>query len=174
MKTKALIYALCISIIVLLQSTVFNYIEVFGIKPNLVIVFIVAVSLLRGSGEGMTVGFFAGLSQDLLFGRTIGLYALLGLYLGLGIGSLNRRLYRENYVVVIFFTFVSTVVYELVVYLSHGLRALFSGSLDILYALRAVILPEAVYNSIVSIFLYILVFKLDGIFEEQTKTSRQY
>lgn len=174
MRIKILIYALCILLIMLLQSTVFNYIEILGVKPNLVIVFIVSVALLRGNVEGMAVGFFTGISQDLLFGRAIGLYALLGLYLGLIIGSVNKRLYRENFLVIIFFTFISTVAYEFAVYLCHGFEALINGRSSILYALRAVVFPEAVYNSAVSIFVYIFIFKLNHLFEGLSKAARKY
>jgi len=153
---------------------VFNYIEIFGVKPNLVIVFIVSVALLRSNAEGMAVGFFTGISQDLLFGRVIGLHALLGLYPGLIIGSVNKRLYRENFFVIIFFTFISTVAYESAVYLYHGFGAIINGRADLLYAIRAVVFPEAVYNSAVSVFVYIFVFRLNDIFEDISKAARKY
>jgi len=174
MKVKILVYALCILLIVVLQSTLLHYIKIYNVKPNLLIIFIVAVALLRGNIEGAVVGFFSGLLQDMLFGEIIGFYALLGMYLGLIVGSVYRRLYRENVLLVVFFTFVSTVVYEGLVYFLNLFKAIIDGQADILFAVRDVILPEAVYNSVVSIFVYILVIKLHLRFEDLSKTVRKY
>jgi len=174
MKAKIPIYALCILIIVVVQSTLLHYIKIHNVKPNLLIVFIVAVALMRGNIEGAAVGFFSGLLQDMLFGRIIGFYALLGMYLGLIVGSVYRRLYKENVLIVVFFTFVSTVVYEGLVYFFNSFGAIIDGQTDVLYAFKDVILPEAVYNSAVSIFMFIVVLKLHYRLEELSKAARKY
>lgn len=179
MKTRNMILAACIFITVILQSTVLDYIKIYNTKPNLLIIFIIAFALLRGNVEGAVIGFFIGLSQDIVAGRMIGFYALLGLYLGFIIGSLNKRLYRENLLVVIFFTLVSTIAYETAVYLLYEWRVFFSGALiknpaDALFLVRNKILPEAVYNSVVSIFIFIFVLKLVERFEDTGKSLRNY
>jgi rod shape-determining protein MreD len=148
-----------------------DYIKIYNIKPNLLIVFVVSVALLRGNVEGAVAGFLVGLSQDITSGKILGLYSLLGLYLGLIMGSVNKRLYRDNFLVVIFFTFVSTGVYELVVY-SIGMFT--KGYTDLLFSLRWIILPEAIYNSIISLFVYAVVIKLNEKFESVDKSVRKY
>jgi len=178
MRIKVLAYAICIFFIILLQSTVLEYIKIFGVKPSLPIIFIVSVALLRGNVEGAVVGFFTGLSQDIVSGKILGLYALLGLYLGLAIGSVNKRLYRENFLVVIFFTFVSSVIYECMVFFLYTILPLLlfheKDQLDLLVPLGHIILPEAIYNSVVSVFVYMFVIKLNHKFEEISKASRKY
>lgn len=174
MKLKAFIYTICIFFIILLQSTVLDYIKILNVKPNLLLVFVVAVAFLQGNVEGTVVGFFAGLSQDIVSGKLIGLYALLCLYLGLAVGSVNKRLYRDNLLIVIFFTFASTVIYEAVVYFINAFNSIISGQAHFLYAIRGVILPEAIYNSVISIFMYILVRKFSLRFEKLDKASRKY
>lgn len=166
MKIKIPAYTVCIIGIILLQSTVLDYIRIYNVKPNLIIVFTVSVAFLNGSIEGAIVGFFAGLAQDIVTGKLIGFYALLGLYLGLAVGSINKRLYRDNMLVVIFFTFISTIVYESAVYFLWSFRSIISGQINLLYPLKEVILPEVVYNSAISVFVYILVMKLSRAFEE--------
>jgi len=170
MKIKIPVYTVCIIAIILLQSTVLDYIKIYNVKPNLIIVFTVSVALLNGNIEGAIVGFFAGLSQDIATGKLIGFYALLGLYLGLAVGSINKRLYRDNIFVVIFFTFISTIVYESTVYFLWSLRSIISGQVNLLYPLKAVILPEVVYNSAISVFVYIFVIKLTRTFEVTDRT----
>jgi len=179
MKWKYVLLAACIFFIAVLQSTVLDYARVFNVKPNLFILFIISFALIRGNVEGATVGFFTGLTQDIISGKMLGFYALMGLYLGLAAGSLNKRLYRENIIVVIFFSFVSTLAYESVVYLTYEWGIYFFSSLvknqiDILFALKNIILPEAVYNSVVSVFMHAIVIRLTDRFESAEKPVGKY
>ncbi len=171
MKRRIIVYSIFIFFIILLQTTLAEYIKIYDVKPNLVLIFVVAVALLRGNVEGGFIGFITGMILDMLFGRVLGFFALLGLYLGLAIGSVNKRLYRENFLVVIFFTFVSSVVYEAAVYF---LNAFMRGNVELLFPLLNTILPEAVYNSAVSIIIYAIVIKMNRKFEEIGKAARKY
>ncbi len=171
MKKKIFWIGLSILLIALLQSTVMEYIVIYGVKPNLLLVFIVSAALLKGNFEGAVIGFFCGLTQDILGGKVIGFYAMLGLYTGLVVGSLNKRLYRENILVVLFFTFASTVVYEWLVYF---LNIFYKAPVDLVFAFKSVILPEAVYNSGISIFIYVYVMKLYEKFTDVGKVPRKY
>lgn len=178
MKIRILTYAVCIFFIILLQSTVLDYIEIYNVKPNLIIIFVVSVALLRGNVEGAVIGFTSGLMQDMLSGKVLGFYSLLGLYLGLIIGSVNKRLYRENLFVILFFTFMSTAFYEFTVFILGSVLPSLLGpvrtQVEFIYPLRNVILPEAIYNSIVSIFIYIFVIKMNDRFDEVDKSARKY
>lgn len=157
--------------IVILQSTLVDYIMIYNVKPNLILIFIVSVGLLRGNVEGAVIGVFMGLAWDVVSGKLLGFYALLGLFLGFLTGSVNKRLYRENFLVILFFTFVSTVGFEWAVYFLH---TVFTSKIDFYYPFRYVILPEAIYNCGVSIFIYIFVIKLNDWFSSSKKISRKY
>lgn len=171
MRLKVIFYTISILLLMLLQSTLLVYARVYDVKPNLIIVFVIIVALLRGNVEGGTVGFFAGLMLDMLFGKILGFYTLLGFYLGILVGSVNKRLYRENILVVVFFTFVSSIAYETAVYV---LNSFMHGSLDLLFPMTRIILPEAVYNSLVSILMYLLLIKINRRFDETGKAARKY
>jgi rod shape-determining protein MreD len=148
-----------------------GFIEAYNIKPNLFIILIVSIALLRGNVEGAAVGFFTGLVQDLISGRAIGLYALLGLYIGFIMGSVNKRLYRENILISIFFTFIATIFYELVVFLTILLSGI---NADFIKALTTIILPEAIYNGVMAIPIFILSIRLNYRLEDMEKSSRKY
>lgn len=171
MRIKILIYTVSIFLIVLIQSSVLDYVEIFNVKPNLLLIFIVATALLRGNVEGAVIGFISGLSQDIVSGKLLGFYSLLGLYLGLIIGSVNKRLYRENFFLIIFFTFISTVVYEYIVYL---LGIFFRGKGDLLYPFQNVIFPEAIYNCALSVFIFMIAIRMNRAFENANKMARKY
>lgn len=171
MKTRVIFYAMCIFLLTIIQSTVLTSISMYGVKMNLLMVFIVAIALIRGSKEGAWVGFFAGLAQDMTSGKLLFFYALIGLYVGLIIGLTSRKIYRENFLVVVFFTFVTTIIYELVVFI-FGIY-IFTGN-GILYSLGSVIVPETMYNVIVSVFMYIFVIKIEDRLDQQDKGIRKY
>ena len=63
------------------QVSVFDQIDVFGAQPDLLLVTLVAVSLLRGGVAGALGGFFAGLIVDT---GTLGALGLTSLVLTLG------------------------------------------------------------------------------------------
>jgi rod shape-determining protein MreD len=171
MRTKILIYTICILLLLILQSTLLEYVKIYNVKPNLMIVFVISVALLGGDIEGSAVGFFTGLALDMMFGKLLGFYTLLGFYLGLIVGSVNKRLYRENFLVVVFFTFVSTVIYESAIYI---LTTFMSGNIDLLFPLTRKILPEALYNSLASILIYALVIRINRRYEFKSKAVRKY
>ncbi|MEN8906478.1 MAG: rod shape-determining protein MreD [Clostridiales bacterium] len=171
MKIKIFIYCVCLFIIMIIQSTILDSLALYNVKPNLVLVFIISVSLVRGGVEGAYVGFFAGLIQDFITGKVIGFYALIGMYVGLLVGIFNKRLYRENFLVIIFFTFTATIVYELCVFF-FGIYL--QGGDGFLYGFVKIILPETLYNIIVSVFMYVFIMKLSEIFNEQDKKIRKY
>lgn len=171
MKRKIFFYLLFIILFLVLQTTLLDYVAIYGIKPNLIITFVIVASLVRGNIEGGTVGFFSGLALDLLFGSVVGFYALLGMYLGIAAGSVNRRLFRENLLVVLFFTFVYSVVYEAAVY---TLNTIMGGNMELLYPLTRIILPEAAYNCVAAVLLYALVIRMDRRFADTGKIARKY
>ena len=178
MKYKLPAYVFGILLICTLQTTVIEYVKIFNIKPNLLLVYIVSVSLVRGNTEGAVTGLISGFIMDCLSGRIIGYYSLLGMYLGLSTGSINKKIFRENFLVAAFFAFVATIVYEFIVmFTGLYIPAVFSRSAqpeDLLFALRNIILPEAVYNSVISIFVYILVTKSNDKYMEIVRNARRY
>jgi rod shape-determining protein MreD len=170
MKKKALFYFFFIFLFLLLQTTLLKYAAIRGVKPNVIIVFIIVTALLRGGAEGGTVGFFAGLALDMMFGGVLGFHALLGFYLGIAAGSVNKNLFRENMLVVIFFTFMFSVAYESVVFIINNIM---SGNIRFLYALTSVILPEAVYNSALVVLILPLLIKADRWFKGSARQARK-
>ena len=74
----------------LLQSTVFAQMKLFGVRPELLYLVTILVAILEGPGEGMVVGFAGGLAQDFLLNQPKGLTALSLTLLGYGVGLLRQ------------------------------------------------------------------------------------
>lgn len=158
MRSKTIFYIILIFAFVLIQVTFINFISVFGVTPNIVIILIVSISLLQGRIDGAVVGFSAGLCLDAIVGISLGVQALLGMLLGLALGNINKRFFKENVLVMILCTFVSTILYESAAISSFYL---YGNSVDLLTNLRNVILPEAIFNSALGVVLFLIIIQIN-------------
>lgn len=155
----------------ILQATLFDFIQIYGIKPNLLIVTIIAFALIRGKEEGAIYGLMSGLLFDIMAGKAIGLFAILGMYLGIIIGMLNKNIYKENYLIPALITAGGTFVYELLFYLF----SFFSVTQDqFLWFIIGYIVPETIYNTLISIFIYFVILYINKKLDYYKKTARTY
>ena len=170
MKIRVIIYTVSIFIILLFQTTWLEHIRIMGVKPNLILVLVILSALINGYTEGAVVGAFSGFALDLVSGRTIGLYALLGLYAGLLAGYASRKLYKENYLVMLFFVFFTSVLYESAVYLLTSI----GSEIHLLQAIALKAFPEAVYNSAVALIFYFIMIRINRRLQGEIKLARKY
>lgn len=163
------------SVIVILnlvfQSTLFKYIEILNIKPNTSILIIISYAMLRGDIEGGILGFFSGLLQDIFFGRTIGMNALLGFIVGFVCGKPFKDFYTENYLIPIFMAFITTFAHGFIFYL---VNFLFRGKLEILTYISSIILPETVYTTAIMFFIYRFVYFVNSKLEKRELATRKF
>ncbi len=120
MKTKKLkrtiVTALFILICYMLQCTVFPNLALASIKPNLMIVVTAAFGFMRGTKEGMLIGFFSGLLMDIQFGSILGFYALIYLLVGYVNGLFEQMYFDEDIKLPLILIAASEFVYGLVIY----------------------------------------------------------
>jgi rod shape-determining protein MreD len=74
----------------LLQSTVFAELRLFGVRPELLYMVTILIAFLEGPNEGTVVGFFAGLFQDFMLNEPKGLTALTLTLVGYGTGVVRQ------------------------------------------------------------------------------------
>jgi len=150
----------------ILQSTLFQHAAILGVLPNTALLIVVSYAILRGDVEGALVGFFAGLLQDIFFGRYIGFYAACGAVTGFICGKPFKDFFRENYLLPLPLVGISMLTMEIVFYVFHFL--LF-GQTDFWYYFRKIILPETVYTVFLSIPAYRLVYGINRRLEAFNK-----
>ena len=167
MRRKVVLFFI-ITICYLLQTTIFHWISFANIVPNLMIIIVSSFGFMRGRKEGLFVGFFCGLIVDIFCGFYIGVYALIYMYLGYINGLFQKRFYPDDIKLPLLLNGGSDIVCNLVIYI---LMFLLRSRFHFLYYLQAVILPELVYTMIVSIFLYILLLKINQKVEIIEKRS---
>ncbi|ONI39550.1 rod shape-determining protein MreD [Candidatus Epulonipiscium fishelsonii] len=151
----------------ILQSTVFNLIRINSIAPNFFVMIIVSFSLLRGSKEGAIMGLFAGILYDLSFGVTFG-FAFSYMLLGFLCGRLTPNFYRENFILPFICTFLGDIFINSFVVVALILR----GQTNIIYFLKEIILPEIIYTSALTIFIYQISYKINLKLEIVEKRTR--
>lgn len=145
----SLIYVSC-----LLQSTVFEYIEIYGIRPNLLLIVAISVALLRSDLEAAFVGLACGLAMDILVGRALGWYGLSFFLVNFLVAQANPKLYKENPLIPAFFVFTSTIAIETLYYI---ITYFLKGYKDFVFVITKLILPESLYNAILSLPVYLFI-----------------
>ncbi|AGC67357.1 rod shape-determining protein MreD [Thermoclostridium stercorarium subsp. stercorarium DSM 8532] len=154
MTKKILIVTSLIYVACLLQSTVLGYIEIHGIRPNLLLIVAVSVALLRNDLESAFTGLALGLGMDILVGRAVGWYGLGFFLANFIIARINPKLYKENPLIPVFFAFTSTLAIETLYYL---ITFFLKGYEDFLFVVTKLILPECLYNAVLSYPVFKLV-----------------
>ena len=155
---KQFVLAIIIIVTYLLQITIIPELTVFGINPNLILIVVCSIAFLFGSTSGGVVGFCCGMLIDLYYGRNIGLNALLYLYIGIVLGSFNKRIFKDNYLVILVFMIFTTFIYEMITYVYIVMT--YSQSINILSFLSNVI-SLILINTILSFFIYPMLLKIN-------------
>lgn len=152
----------------LLQTSVFSSLEIAGVKPNLMLIVTASFGFMRGSREGMFVGFVSGLMIDIQFGDMIGFYALIYLVTGYVNGIFEKIYFDEDIKLPLFLIAGSDILYGGVVYfLTFMLRSDF----EFLYYLNRIIIPEAIYTIAITLIVYPLLLYINHRLEEAEKRS---
>jgi rod shape-determining protein MreD len=145
------VLALLVILAVLLQTTVFQFLRVAGVSPDLILVLVVFFAISNGPRHGAVLGFVGGLVQDLLSGFYIGMNALSMALTGYIVGLGYHTLFRESPWIMAAIAFIASLGAQSLNYLlllSLGVTILPAN------ALFGVIVPVAVYNSAVAVLAY--------------------
>ena len=164
MKRK-IIVALMILISFLLQSTVFKALAIGSISPNLLVVLTSSFGFMRGKKEGLWVGFFCGLLEDIFYGRLLGMHAVMYMYIGHVNGYFNRIFYGEDIKLPIFLISVSELAYGLGTY---AVMFLMRSRFAFFYYLTRIILPELVYTVILTLVFYRIIYSVNRNLEKNS------
>ncbi|HHV74054.1 MAG TPA: rod shape-determining protein MreD [Thermoanaerobacterium sp.] len=135
---------------IILQATLMKYIAILGVKPDALLILVIAFSLLNGTGESITLSLFGGILVDVLFNNAIGFVTISLLIVAYLTGILSKNVFRESTFVAFVFVFLGTILYNLIMIFS---MLLMKYELNPSYLLNVVII-QSVYNSIITIFIY--------------------
>lgn len=155
MNLKILILSLILLAELILESTVFHFVNIGGIYPDLVLITITAFSIIYGRKYSYIFGLIIGLLADILFGQVIGVHAISYILCAYIIGSLSSNIIKENILTAILFYPLSVIIYHLSYYfILYLLRVDTTGYGNILNILYWIV------NFIFILIIYPLILKL--------------
>lgn len=155
---------LWILILFLLQTTLCARYKIFGIVPNLVLVFAVSVFAVNSIPRSAFFAVFAGLMLDWQAGRA-GVNALILLYLSLLVSYASEKFFYKRLVYIVILTFAADILYS-VFYLA--LNFYIWGVFVNFWSFMRVIVQAAV-DAVLSVICYFAYVKHKN--RENTKLS---
>jgi rod shape-determining protein MreD len=136
-------------VVLVLQSTVLYRMEIAGIRPDLLVAFVVYFGWMRGPVPGTLGGFGIGLVQDLDASGPLGLNALAKTVVGFLVAKAGFRVHRSNVGVRFAFFFAAMLVHDLIYYgVATGGDG---GEFMKQFFLKAI--PTAAYTTVVTLIL---------------------
>lgn len=96
---KKFVALITILLCMYLDSIVFTRIHLFDIRPDAMLAATVSFAVITGSLSGAVFGAAGGFLMDVLFGRSLGLYAALYMIAGLCAGFFYKKFYADNLIV---------------------------------------------------------------------------
>jgi rod shape-determining protein MreD len=140
MLRTVLIAAVATYALAVVQTTLGARLAVWGVPPDLLLLWTIGAGLLGGPQVGAVVGFGSGVLQGALIQSHLGAYAVSKILAGVAAGLLGRRVFRDNWLVPSLAAAALTILHEvLFVLLSHvggghvlrviGLRVLYHAAL---------------------------------------------
>ena len=148
---RGIVAVLMVIVCFVLQTSVFSLIDFAGITPNLMLILTVTTAIIRGSGEGLTMGFFCGLMMDIFFGDILGFNALILLYTGYVCGVFKKIYYPENFTLPLSIICAGDFVFA---FFNYVFLFLMRTRLNIAFYMSHVIIPEVIYTLIASLLVY--------------------
>ena len=166
-KCLTVIYIiLFILLIFYLQLFIVDTKELFGIKPNLILITVIVVSLWYGTYTGTIFAFIIGFLCDLIFGSTTGMFTVAYTITGAITGFINYNYRKENKMSLVYVTLIFTGIFELIQYIEYlMITHVYS---NFLFFLKQVIV-SSILNTIIVFIIYGVVYKIDDKFESNLR-----
>ena len=148
---NVLFYAVWLIVLVIIQPTAVQWISIFGISPDMFLIFVICAASVKGRQSGAISGFVFGLVFDMMIGRIPGVHAILYMYTGFATGVLRESVIQSksrfsSMVFVLAAAFVCQTVYLFAYSMAYGSPGLFNG-------LCRTVIPKAVYTAVAALVL---------------------
>ncbi|SKA75311.1 rod shape-determining protein MreD [Clostridium sp. USBA 49] len=151
MKKIFVLTFLCL-LFFIMDNTIVPFFAIKGCYPSLLLLFVIFYSIINGSYQGIWIGVFSGILQDLYFFNGFGVNAFTNMIICFVAGYIGVTIFKEKSLVPIISSFFLTLAKGILVFL-------------ILYVLKVNISIDnifynSLYSMVVSIFMYKWVYKL--------------
>jgi rod shape-determining protein MreD len=149
-RTSYVLMVPLLGILAIFQSVVGPRLSLMNVRPDIILLVVVAWALFNGSREGILWGFVGGLWMDFLGGGPMGGSSLALMAAALIAGLGHNRFFRNNPIVPFGIALLGTLIYSLV-YLS--ILALIGHRLEFHRMFLELVVPVTLYNSVLMLML---------------------
>jgi rod shape-determining protein MreD len=157
LKKYGFIFLLCI-LLTAFQQAIISQIVIFNSSFDMVFVFIICFSLTRDDVECVITALILGIIKDCYFPQIFGINTVIYVSSAYILSQLQKRIYKDAVIIPVMLSFIFTL-FKNVLY--FGYLYIASIKLDFVQDVANVMLIEALYNSIISLFIYRFVKRLN-------------
>jgi rod shape-determining protein MreD len=120
-KISWIIYFLTVTTLALLQTSFFPQFRMFFVKPDLLLLFVISVGLIKGYREGVIVGAMAAVLCSLLSWNLLGVYLLGYCLAGFVTGLVPERINADNFIVPLISGLAGTLGFSIIFFVAGSL-----------------------------------------------------
>jgi len=165
-RVITIIYILILLISVFaFQLFVINSRDLFGIKPNLILILVIVASAWYGEKIGGIFSFIIGFVTEMLFGLN-GIFLVSYTIVGIIVGYLNNKYNKENRISLVYITIIATFIFEFIQYIVYALS--FKIYSNVFYFFKQVVI-SSILNIVIVFIVYSLIHNLIGYFDSRLK-----
>lgn len=158
---KTIVRSVFLFLVYILQSSIFSFLSIRGIKPDFLLAAVIAVALQSSDIEGGIYGLFFGLLQDFHTGYILGINAFSKFITGYLTGYYTRILFKSDILLPFVVTFVGSILHEsITIIIMHFIQF----SHPFLPLMWKLVLPYAFLNSVICVFIYNILRKIEDSF----------
>lgn len=151
MKKIFTLFLLCVFLLVV-DNTLVPFFAVRGYYPSLLLVFVILYSVINGMWEGIWLGAFSGLLQDIYFFNGFGINAFTNILICAAAGFIGIGIFKEKGLIPVVSSFVLCFVKGVLVFSLLYILKVYAPFSHILY--------NSIYSMFISIFAYRPIYKL--------------
>lgn len=150
----------------ILQNSIIMGLPIFGAKIDLVLIYIVCISMLLDKIELFFISLVIGIVKDAFFPYVFGINTIIYMLVSYIVCTIESKIYKDTIIIPMLFTFASSVFKVLISIMFLNIAGIIHLDMNKIINLSVI---EIIINSIFSIIIYNLVkklFLLDSIKKE--------
>ena len=170
MKRTIIIIGLIVTffIVLFLQVNFFPAFTIFGIRPNLFVIFILFVGLFTNQIVGMSFSVVFGLLIDFTYSKEIGVTAMMLCCIAYLASYFDKNFSKDNKLTIIVMVIASTIIFEIGKYFIDSVILNFGREL---WPFIKILFVEILYNVLLTIIFYPLIQKIGYVIDRNFKEN---
>lgn len=148
---KILVLFLLSILFFVLDNVLMPFLAIRTVYPNLLLVFIICYSIVNGAWEGLWLGAFCGLLQDVYFTSAFGLNAFVNMVVCIIAGTIGNNIFKEKMLIPVASGFMLSFLKGILLLLILYLGGVYTEVRNIFFI--------SIYNAIIGLIMYKKVYR---------------